>query len=239
MPEANRTSLVEDVYAGLARRILATPGDDGHWLPTTQELGAQYGVSRTVVREAINRLERQGLVEARHGVGIRAVRQLHRPVTASLELLLPSLPARLRQAMAARFLLEVEIARLAATRMGEEGLRRLLAAQATLSAPAVALETAVEADTAFHQTLAEHCGNEVLKLMLESIVGLCRESRVRTLARTGCERPYSTHQRIVEAIARQDAAGAAEAMRLHLEITRDDLDAQLAEEEAQPARDRH
>ncbi len=59
--------------------------------------------------------------------------------------------------------------------------------------------------------------------MLESIVGLCRESRKRTLSRTGFERPYVTHGRIVEAIARQDPDGAARAMREHLEITRDDL----------------
>lgn len=221
MTESNRTSLVEDVYHGLARHILADTEDQ--WLPTTGQLSRQYGVSRTVMREAITRLELQGLVEARHGVGIRAVRNLHKPVMASLSLLLPDLGDRLRQAMAVRFLLEVEIARLAATRMDEAGLRRLIAAQSVLSDPEVTVESAIDADTEFHQTLADHCGNQVLKLMLESIVELCRESRKRTLSRTGFERPYVTHGRIVEAIARQDPDGAARAMREHLEITRDDL----------------
>lgn len=233
MTDGNRPSLVEGVYAGLAQQILASPDTEEQWLPTTQVLSAQYGVSRTVMREAINRLELQGLVEARHGVGLRVVRRLHKPVMASLSLLIPDLPDRLRQAMAVRFLLEVEIARLAAPRIDEQGLRRLLAAQSRLATPGIDVAEAAAADTEFHQTLADCCGNEVLKLMLESIVGLCHESRRRTIARTGRERPYLTHQRIVEAIARKDAAGAAEAMREHLELTREDLTAQLAEEEEQ------
>ena len=70
MPATARTSLVEDVYEGLAQQILsAEPTQDEAWLPKTAELSEQYGVSRTVVREAINRLESQGLIETRHGVG--------------------------------------------------------------------------------------------------------------------------------------------------------------------------
>jgi len=64
--------------------------------------------------------------------------------------------------------------------------------------------------------------------MLESIVELCRESRKLTIARTGFERPCVSHQRLVEAIGRRNAAAAAEAMRQHLEYTRSDLAAQLA-----------
>ncbi len=230
MSESSRSSLVEDVYDGLAQHILAISSEDDQWLPTTQELSTKYGVSRTVMREAINRLELQGLVDVRHGVGLRASRRLHKPVMASLSLLIPDLAVRLRQAMAARFLIEVEIARLAASRMDGDGLRQLLEAQSKLAAPEVTVEEAVEADTDFHQTLANHCGNDVLKLMLESIVELCRESRKLTIARTGFKRPYLTHQAVVEAVARRDGDGAAEAMRKHLAITETDLTEQLEEQ---------
>lgn len=227
---STRTSLVEDVYTGLAQRILDDESNEAEvWLPKTAELSEEYGVSRTVVREAISRLESQGLVESRHGVGLRAVHRLHKPVMASLSLLLPDLADRLRQATETRFLLEVEIARLAATRMTEAGLEALRTAQARLIAPDVSVEEGVEADTTFHQRLAEHCGNQVLKLMLASIVELCCESRKLTISRTGFERPYVSHQRIVEAIERADAAAAAKAMEEHLQFTRNDLSAQLAE----------
>lgn len=234
MSTATKLSRVEEVVEHLAQQILAKPeGDDDQWLPKTAELSEQFGVSRTVMREAISRLESQGLIESKHGVGLRVVRRLHKPVMASLSLLLPDDIDRLRQAMAARFLLEVEIARLAATRLDDAGLRRLLTAQAILAEPDVTVEDAVEADTDFHQTLADQCGNEVLKLMLESIVELCRESRQLTISRTGVDRPYVSHQRIIEAIARQDADAAAEAMRQHLDYTRHDLGMQLAEMEAE------
>ena len=230
MPATARTSLVEDVYGGLAQQILsAEPTQDEAWLPKTAELSEQYGVSRTVVREAINRLESQGLIETRHGVGLRAVHRLHKPVMASLSLLLPDLAERLRQATETRFLLEVEIARLAATRMTESGLAALRSAQARLIAPDVSVEDGVEADTEFHEILAEQCGNEVLKLMLASIVELCRESRTLTISRTGFERPYVSHQRILDAIESANAEAAAQAMEEHLQFTRNDLAAQLEE----------
>ena len=229
MNDTNHTSLVEGVVDGLAQQILATPDSADAWLPTTAQLTDQYGVSRTVVREAINRLESQGLIEARHGVGLRGVRRLHKPVMASLTLLLPDRADRLRQATEVRFLLEVEIARLAATHMGDAGLRQLLEAQSRLAAPGVTVDAAVEADTDFHRVLAEQCGNLVLKLMLDSIVGLCRESRTLTLSRVGFDRAYTSHQRIVEAIARRDPDGAADAMRQHIEFAMADLTVQIDE----------
>ncbi len=229
MPKAPRASLVEDVYDELAQEILSRQPGQETWLPNTAELSEQFGVSRTVVREAISRLESQGLVEPCHGVGLKAVRRLHKPVMASLSLLLPDQAERLRQATATRFLLEVEIARLAAAHMDESGLQKLREAQARLADPEVTLERAVEADTDFHQVLADQCGNLVLKLMLESIVELCRESRRLTIESTGFERPWFSHQRVVAAIEQGAPEAAADAMREHLELTRTDLTAQLAE----------
>ena len=84
-----------------------------------RDLSARFGVSRTVLREAVSGLELQGLIEVKHGVGLRVCNQLHRPVTASVTLLVPDEAERLRQTMEARLLVEVEIARLAATRIRE------------------------------------------------------------------------------------------------------------------------
>jgi len=227
VPVSTRSSLVEDVYEGLVNRIIDAPEGGEQWLPKTAELSEQYGVSRTVVREAISRLESQGLVEVRHGVGLRVVQRLHKPVMTSLSVLLPDMADRLRQATDVRFLLEVEVARLAADRMTPAGMDALRAEQRRLADPGITVEDAVEADTRFHRILAEHCGNDVLTLMLESIVELCRESRKLTISRTGVERAYDGHRMLLEAIAGQDADGAVEAMRRHLEYTREDLTLQL------------
>lgn len=229
MAREERTSLVEDVCNELGQRILEMQGDEEQWLPTTAELSKEYKVSRTVMREAIKRLESQGLVESRHGVGVLVVNRLHKPVMASLSMLLPKKAELLRQVMTVRFLLEVEIARLAAVGMTDTGLASLREAQERLLAPDATLESGVQADTDFHKLLAEYCGNEVLKLMLESIVGLGRESRKLTISHTGFDRAHQGHGRIMEAVEQRDGEASAQAMREHLEDTRKDLDEQLAE----------
>jgi GntR family transcriptional repressor for pyruvate dehydrogenase complex len=67
-----------------------------------------------VVPEATKRLEQQGLVEIQHGTGIKIVRQLHRPLSDSLSLLIPDLSNRLRQLHEPRLLIESAAAALAA-----------------------------------------------------------------------------------------------------------------------------
>jgi GntR family transcriptional repressor for pyruvate dehydrogenase complex len=215
-------SLVKDACTALVKligRISETGGSD---LPTTAELCRQFGVSRPVLREAISRLEQQGLVEVRHGVGLRIGNQLHRPVSASVSLLVPDEEERLRQTMAARLLLEVEIARLAATRVGEVELAALAETQDELL-QASSSEAAVAADMQFHRLLAGSCGNQVLALMLESVAEFGRQSRKRTIARAGVERAYRTHQDILEALRDHNAEESATAMRRHLKIALEDL----------------
>ncbi|HEY7804500.1 MAG TPA: GntR family transcriptional regulator, partial [Orrella sp.] len=62
-------NLADEIAAQLRDRILKETLSPGQRLPTEQALGAQFGVSRNVVREAIARLKLTGLVETRHGVG--------------------------------------------------------------------------------------------------------------------------------------------------------------------------
>lgn len=108
-------SLVEEVCSRLADCILGEPSrGDSVWLPPERSLARQRGVSRTVVRAATKRLKQQGLVEIQHGTGIKIVRQLHRPLSDSLSLLIPDLSNRLRQLHEPRLLIEPAAAALAA-----------------------------------------------------------------------------------------------------------------------------
>jgi len=224
-----RKSLVENVYNELGQSILEMQGGGEQWLPTTAELSQEYNVSRTVMRETIQRLESQGLVESRHGKGVLVVNRLHRPVMKSLSMLLPDEADLLWQAMSVRFLLEVEIARLVALKMTETGLASMREAQARLLTPDATRDFWIQADTDFHKVLAKYCGNDVLKLMLDSIVGLGRESGKLTISHTGIERAHRGHERIITAVERRDSEAAAQAMREHLEDTRNDLAEQLSD----------
>ena len=111
---ARPASLVEDVCQRLATEIRAERNGGDGWLPPERQLAEQLGVSRTVIREATKRLELQGLIEVQHGIGIKVVDKLHKPLNGSLALLIPDTADRLRQLVEVRLLVEPEVARLAA-----------------------------------------------------------------------------------------------------------------------------
>ena len=215
-------SLVEQVCARLARQLRdeVDSGDDR--LPPERLMAERLGVSRTVLREATKRLELQGLLEIRHGSGIRAVNRLHKPLSGSLSILLPELPERLRQLSEARAAIEPEIARQAALKSKAPDLKQLRSIHERL----VAAEThdkAVEADIDFHRTLARIAGNEILKLMLESLADLGRESRRVTIGNVGRQRAIDHHAAILNAVAAHDADAAAKAMKHHMDEAARDL----------------
>src|SRR3954468_19294579 len=62
-------TLAHDLVDSLGDRIRDGRLQPGHKLPTETAFMAEFGVSRTVVREAISKLQAAGLVETRHGVG--------------------------------------------------------------------------------------------------------------------------------------------------------------------------
>jgi DNA-binding FadR family transcriptional regulator len=81
----------------------------------------------------------------------------------------------------------------------------------------------IEADLDFHLALAEAAGNPLILSLIDSIVGLLREQRLRVFqVEGGPERGQYHHKRIMEAIERHDPLGAREAMKAHLRQVRED-----------------
>lgn len=211
MPSLRRPPLVESVCT-----LLREKHRKAEWLPPERQLAITLGVSRPVLREAIKRLENQGLLASRHGVGVQVVDQPHVPVGAALERALPSPTERIRQFTAARRVVEPELARLAATRAKSREIQRLQAAQSQL-ADCRDFEGAVIADLEFHRSIAEASGNQVLALMIASMAALEATSRRVTLERVGLRPAWEQHQSIVDAIAAHDPDQAEAAMRAHLD----------------------
>ena len=117
--------------------------------------------SRTVVREAAKRLELQGIIEIQHGIGIKAVDKLHKPLNGSLALLVPDAEERLRQLNETRMAIEPESARLAAENATAAQIRTLKRIHQQLI-DASDTARAIEADMAFHRALAEASGRRTL-----------------------------------------------------------------------------
>lgn len=222
MPQiAGRASLVEQTcrrLGAMSKKAKASAG----WLPPERQLAEQLKVSRTVIREATKRLEMQGVLEVRHGVGIRFVDRWHAPLTGALERRLPEPGERLFQLAEARVVIEPQVARLAAQRATADDRRALRAAHERLAA-AVETRAAIEADLDFHRILAQAAGNRVLELVLESMAELGRTSRQATLALTGVARALRHHEMILRAVDRRRAQEAEDAMREHVLGSAEDL----------------
>ncbi len=208
-----RGPLVDAICERLSRQYRSVP-----WLPPERALSARLGVSRSALREAVQRMEIQGLLEVKHGVGVRVVNKPQAPVGATLARELPDLTERLRQFAEVRLLVEPAIARAAAERAGPAERAALRAAHERLG---TTLDEAVPADLEFHRLLAEVAGNRVLSLMLSSIAGLEAETRRITLEHVGLVEAAAQHGRIIEAIGRGDGDGAHAAMLAHVRAARE------------------
>jgi GntR family transcriptional repressor for pyruvate dehydrogenase complex len=215
-------SLVDELCDTLAKRIRRDLGKGRSQLPTERELAVEFEVSRTVVREATKRLELQGLLEVRHGIGLRLVDKLHAPLNGALELLMPDAVQRLRLLIETRQVIEPELARLAAERAKPEHLRALRSTQQQLE-NAVDTAEAIDADVEFHRLIAAAAGNGILELVLKSLGDLGRESRRATIAVTGSKLVHEHHGAILKQIEQRRPQGAFDAMARHLAAACRDL----------------
>jgi len=196
-------SLVDDLSRQLADEIV-----DGRVFPGArldeQGLAQRFGVSRTPVREALRQLEAMGLVEKRPHRGVVV---MHVPADKLAELF---------EAMAE---MEATCARLAAERMSAAERRELEALHRRSAAHVVAgdLDGYEALNRDFHAAIYRGAHNHVVAEMALAVrrrVAPYRRAQFRVMGRLGFS--LEEHDRVVQAILRGDADGAARAMRQHI-----------------------
>ena len=197
------------------------PGDQ---LPPERELAQQFGVSRTAVREAVKALREKGLVEAYPGRGTFVTDGTSHAIRQSLDRMIRiGQPEGSTYLAEVREILEPEIAALAATRADAEDLASMREAVDIMDETKRDSDAFIEADLDFHLALAEAAANPLILSLIDSIVGLLREQRMRIFqVEGGPERGQYHHKRILEAVERHDSLGAREAMKAHLRQVRED-----------------
>lgn len=196
----------------------------GDQLPPERELAQQFGVSRTAVREAVKALREKGLVEAYPGRGTFITGGTSYSIRQSLDRMMKMGHAEGSAYLAeVREILEPEIAALAAKRADQENLAAMREEIAEMDAVKKDPDAFIEADLDFHLALAEAAANPIILSLIDSIVGLLREQRMRIFhVEGGPERGQYHHKRIMEAVEKSDPLGAREAMKAHLRQVRED-----------------
>lgn len=225
MYKAIQTSrLYEQIVQQIEDSVLKGALKEGDQLPPERELAHQFGVSRTAVREAVKALREKGLVEAYPGRGTFITNGTSHSIRQTLDRMIkigqPEGTANLTEV---REILEPEIAALAASRADEENIAAMREAIAVMDNARQDPDEFIEADLDFHLALGEAAANPLILSLIDSIVGLLREQRLRTFyVDGGPERGQYHHKRILEAIEHRDSQGARETMRAHLRQVRAD-----------------
>jgi GntR family transcriptional repressor for pyruvate dehydrogenase complex len=220
-----RTSrLYEQIVQQIEASVLNGTLKPGDQLPAERELAQSLGVSRTAVREAVKALREKGLVEAYSGRGTFVTDGTTQAARQSFDLMIKIGQQEGSPHLAElRLILEPGIAAMAAERVKEEDLAAMRDAVAVMERSQKDPEAYIEADLDFHLALAEAAANPLILSLIDSIVGLLREQRIKIFnVEGGPERGQVHHKRILEAIERRDPELARGAMRAHLEQVRKD-----------------
>ncbi len=194
----------------------------GQRLAPEREMALQFGVSRTVIREALKSLASRGVVSVRPGSGVFVARAEASAATESIRLLILGASALgYEQVYEVRESLEGRIAELAAERASDADRDRLRAALRAFDA-AVTGEEYARADGAFHLVIADLAHNELFRIVLEAVGDVMLEVRRRVAYVPSARRRVSVdHRRIAGAILGGDAAEARRLREEHLAHSRE------------------
>ena len=191
----------------------------GSRLPAERELATQLGVSRPSVREALIALEVEHVIEVRTGSGIYVLQpQARRPARKKTSAAVEWGPLEL---MRARELVESEVAALAARNAKKADLQSIALALQHMRDQVAKGLVPRDGDEAFHNAIAQACGNDVLR---DTIRGYWQARRGPLFERLGdyfedqssWDAALIEHAAVLEAIRAHDGSAARSAMQRHL-----------------------
>ncbi|MCB9501634.1 MAG: FadR family transcriptional regulator [Deferribacteres bacterium] len=219
-----RETLGKKIEKKLTTAITQKKFSVGEKLPTEKELCEQFGVSRTVIREALQALSAKGLITVKRGSGAYVSDYTFKMAREPMHLYIEQNfdKNHILSLLEIRKIVEPELARLAAQNRTakdlvvlEESLQRFK--DRSLDAPIIAL-----ADVEFHECIARASGNPLVPLMLDPIHSLMLKIKTLMVRMVNQELALSDtavnfHERIYDSINRMDGDAAFTIMKEHLE----------------------
>lgn len=215
----------DQVFDQIRESIFRGQLKPGEQVLPERELSEALGVSRTTVRNAINKLVVLGLLEHKQGQGtfVRApdTRQGN-PLAAAMEVQ----DATIHDLLEVRMGLECNAAALAAVRAVKEDLRFMDASLAEMRAEVGSGRLGTEADTAFHMALAYATKNPVHVFLMKNFYDFLFVGIKKNLSHLyedprNIEEILRQHGTVIAAIKKRDPQEATEAMRRHIKYVQD------------------
>lgn len=209
---------VEERLLQMVQRADVKPGDP---LPSERELMQAFGVGRPAIREAMQSLQRSGLIDIRHGerprVADPSFEDLVARMSTTVVYVLTRSEPTLNHLKEARATFEMELARIASRRRTQSDvavLRSILRRQAESAKDS---ELFLQYDAEFHRSIASISGNPIFVTLSEAILSWLKNFHDDLVRRPGLEKlTLREHTEILDAIEAGDADAAAKAMGDHL-----------------------
>ncbi len=216
-----KITLTEKVIAALRSDIQNGSLKPGMMLPTEPALTQEFGVSRTVIREAVAALKAEGLLAPRQGAGVFVLTPPE--LNGSIFEISNSQISDVLEILELRMAVEIEAASLACARCSVAHQAKLYEALQEMIVQVEKGESGVKADYEFHRAIADATNNSKYKEFLE-FLGEKTIPRAQLQLKpiedegqtTYMAQILNEHHRIYEAIAARDAQKARQAMRDHL-----------------------
>lgn len=225
-------SLTDKIADSILYRIVSQEFRPGTPLPSEREFQEEFGVSRTVVREAMKMLSAKGFVSTGAGHSAIVETNFTQPTIDALLITFHQRRVKTSDLLHTRLLLEPPIAALAAQYAAPLQITRLLDLSheiehsmqqlSTTTTEVLLHDYTVDADSQFHITLAQASQNPANEVLIEMLVGiLWQHGRINFSAPSPEQRTLAVNQhlQIAQAVATHDAVTASRLMTEHLEAT--------------------
>ncbi|MBB2974162.1 FadR/GntR family transcriptional regulator [Mesorhizobium sp. RMAD-H1] len=221
----SKPALAERVYHMLYARISNGDYPTNSKLPPELHLSEEFGVSRPVLRTALERLRSEGLVYSRQGAGsyVRAP-QGHALGFAKVETI-----ADIQRCYEFRINLETEAAGLAAERRSEDDVAAMEGALRLMDAATLSHQHREDADFAFHLAVTTATGNHYFEASMRALrehiaVGMKMHGKsLMSDGPKGLHEVFNEHSAIFAAIRDRDSDAARRLMHDHLVHSRERL----------------
>jgi len=191
----------------------------GEIMPPEKKLCEMFGISRSIMREAVKVLAAKGLLEVKQGFGTVVCLPKDEVPEKALMTYMAAHSVSLAQLMEVRAPIEIAIAKLAAAGRTDEHLQRMAATFETLAVEGQSLDVYTDADVAFHQSLVDAAGNHIFKIIVNSIIQFIEISRRLTIHHFGLDIVIKGHEQIYKAVVDKNPNAAAKAMEAHMTST--------------------
>lgn len=215
--------LTDGVRDGLIRLIASDNLQVGAKLPTAEQLCLRFGVSRTVVREAIASLQAEGRLISKRGSGVYVCDATPAPKGPSV-MRSPNDIAEMLEFMELRMSVEIEAAGIAAERRTETDLLRIEQAMINFEQHLHGKTMASDVDRALHLSIAQATGNPKFSEFVDQLGERLIPRKALGAAFADADEQvnflrkiHAEHRVIADAIADRQPETARDSMRIHLD----------------------